>query len=175
MPLGETRNDQINEALAEIPELKDSPYAQYPMNYSKEWLSLDSSIDGNPAFIPADDVGGEEPRKQNYVHGKGPKWKVGYYHLLTKTSYQILYRRIQPTIKPTGFGVFKKRQYTIPSPKMRERLELALEIISQRIKLQTPQEVPQNGVAERSKTDAGHQQMNDLTGAIRFNGGWTGA
>ena len=60
------------------------------------------------------------------------------YHLLTQESYKILRDRIQQMVWPTGFSVFRKRQYTIPSPKMRERLEEALDTISKLATQKTP-------------------------------------
>ena len=108
--------------------------------------------------------------KQHYVHGNGPEG-IGYYHLLTKQSYKILQRRIRPMIQPTGYGIFRKREYTIPSPRMRELLQRALDVISKRAKMNAPQEVEEKGLAVKG---AGLGMMDDMVGATRFRAGWTG-
>lgn len=72
------------------PELT-SEYAKYPMSRDA-WLSPDGTGPNSaPAFIQqAQDVG----PKPNYVYGPGPK-NLGYYHILTRESYKILYARLR--------------------------------------------------------------------------------
>lgn len=79
------------------PELASS-YAQYPMR-REAWLKVDGQGPGNvPGFISSPSFQG---LKQNYVFGQ-PKhrgvakeqYAVGYYHLLTRESYNILFRRV---------------------------------------------------------------------------------
>lgn len=50
------------------------------------------TAEGKPLFIKGE--GSQEPaRKDDYVYGPGPLgW--GYYHLLTRVSYEILFRRM---------------------------------------------------------------------------------
>tara|TARA_B100001142_G_C14137585_1_gene579352 strand:+ start:407 stop:889 length:483 start_codon:yes stop_codon:yes gene_type:complete len=54
------------------------------------------TADGKPLFIQGD--GKEEPvRKVDYVYGAGP-FGWGYYHLLTRNSYGILFPRLQSSM-----------------------------------------------------------------------------
>ena len=71
------------------PELS-SKYATYPLTRDR-WLKFDESIDGNTAFIAAEQ---DEGMKENYVYCKVGLKGPGYYHLLTKVSYVNLYNRI---------------------------------------------------------------------------------
>ena len=84
----ERKNQQMQMACEEL----KSPYAAYPMERDA-WLSLDGTgPNGAPAFIAGNFAG----LKEHYVYGQ-PRAKdkpLGYYHLLTRESYSILYRRV---------------------------------------------------------------------------------
>jgi hypothetical protein len=78
------KNEQMRRACPELA----SPYAKYPMA-REAWLSPDGTGPNSaPAFIPGANVG----LKPDYVYGPGPK-NTGYYHLLTRESYAIVYAR----------------------------------------------------------------------------------
>ena len=87
--------EETNRKMAKYcPELA-SEYAKYPMQRAK-WLDpRELDPEGKPCYIQGPDAG----PKPNYVFGPG-KCGRGYYHLLTRFSYQILYARLanaQPT------------------------------------------------------------------------------
>lgn len=135
-----TKTDQANEALNEVPELFKNPLATFPM--SQEFWVPPSKIMTNckgvdvPAFIAAETPSG---RRTDYVYGPGPNGK-GYYHLQTRVSYQILRQRLrQQTEGTTCCGA---TEYEINSPKIRERLKAALEIVERRAKRTIPTEAP---------------------------------
>ena len=90
-----TRDDEINAAMPKVqPELA-SKYVSYPMK-RQVWLSIDGQIDGNiPAFIPhkKDPNFPKPPLKEDYVWGAGPRG-FGYYHILCREAYKILYHRV---------------------------------------------------------------------------------
>ena len=70
-----------------VPELS-SDYAKYPMTRDR-WLSAkEKGPKGEPCFIAGPSVG----PKPDYVYGRGT-FGEGYYHLLTKQSYCIVYAR----------------------------------------------------------------------------------
>jgi len=81
--------EKVNAFMSKyLPEL-ESDYAKYPMNRPK-WLSPgDTGPNGEPCFLQETNTG----VKRNYVFGSGPFGK-GYYHLLTREAYKILYVRI---------------------------------------------------------------------------------
>lgn len=84
------KNAQLNSKMVKYcPELA-SEWAKYPLAY-KAWLSPNGTgPKGVPCWIPAPK--GTE-MKLDYVHGAGPRgW--GYYHLLCRQSYTILYARL---------------------------------------------------------------------------------
>lgn len=90
-----TRDDEINMAMSKVaPELA-SKYVSYPMK-RQAWLSIDGQIDGSlPAFIPhkKDPNFPTTPLKDDYVWGTGPRG-FGYYHILCREAYKILYHRV---------------------------------------------------------------------------------
>lgn len=130
-----TRTDQINNALNEVPELKDNPLAKFPLQ-QQQWVAPEGTIDdGDPAFQPCDASRGV--LRTNHVFGPGPCGK-GYYHLLTQRSYQILMHRLRQQTK--GTTCCGSTEYDVPSPKIRERLDLALKIVKARAKLPQPRE-----------------------------------
>ncbi|GFH44748.1 hypothetical protein CTEN210_01222 [Chaetoceros tenuissimus] len=96
-----TRDDEINAAMPKVaPELA-SKYAAYPMK-RQVWLSFNGQIDGNiPAFIPhqKDPYYPTIPLKEDYVWGTGPRG-FGYYHILCREAYVILYHRISHMVAP---------------------------------------------------------------------------
>ncbi|KAI2488709.1 hypothetical protein MHU86_25763 [Fragilaria crotonensis] len=68
-----------------------SEYAVYPMA-RESWLSPDGTGPNSaPGFLPESNVG----PKPNYVYGHGGRKGTGYYHILTRNSYQILNHRLQ--------------------------------------------------------------------------------
>lgn len=71
------------------PELA-SVYAKYPLSCSA-WMSPDAKGPSGAACFVSAPRG--SPLKTDYVHGPGPKG-FGYYHLLTRDSYVILYARL---------------------------------------------------------------------------------
>ncbi|CAB9500074.1 expressed unknown protein [Seminavis robusta] len=85
------KNAKINAKMARVcPELA-SEYARYPLQM-KSWVSPDAmGPNKNPCWISA--PRGTTERKDDYAFGAGKKgW--GYYHLLTRDSYTILYARL---------------------------------------------------------------------------------
>jgi len=96
-----TRDDEINAAMPKVaPELA-SKYVSYPMK-RQVWLSVNGQIDGNvPAFIPhkKDPNFPNTPLKDDYVWGTGPRG-FGYYHILCREAYVILYHRISFMVAP---------------------------------------------------------------------------
>ncbi|GFH44747.1 hypothetical protein CTEN210_01221 [Chaetoceros tenuissimus] len=96
-----TRDDEINAAMPKVaPELA-SKYAAYPIK-RQVWLSIDGQIDGSlPAFIPhkKDPNFPFPPEKEDYVWGTGPRG-FGYYHILCREAYVILYHRVHEMALP---------------------------------------------------------------------------
>lgn len=90
---------EINAKMARVcPELS-SPYAAYPLLIT-EWLGPSrTGSNGEIGFIQ--EVSRNAPSKPDYVHGPGPNG-VGYYHLLTRDSYRILYNRLNNEAPDTG-------------------------------------------------------------------------
>lgn len=80
------------------PELA-SKYAQYPLNNSRWMFPQETLSGGQPGFIPASQPSG---LKVNYVFGRTTELGSGYYHLLTRTSYQLLFNRIQSEAPASG-------------------------------------------------------------------------
>ena len=84
------RNAKLNEKMVRFaPELA-SEYAKYPLSYPSWIRPTGNGPKNSPCFESA-------PRgsamKMDYVHGPGPKG-FGYYHLLTREAYVILYARL---------------------------------------------------------------------------------
>lgn len=84
------RNAELNAKMVKFcPELA-SKYAQYPMQM-KSWVSPTAKApNGDSCWISAP-MG--SPLKQDYVLGPGQNGR-GYYHILTRDSYKILYARL---------------------------------------------------------------------------------
>ena len=86
-------SDKITETNAKMakfcPELA-SEFAKYPLQ-NKFWMDANASgPKGVPMWISAPKG---SPLKMDYAHGAGKRgW--GYYHLLTRDSYNILYARL---------------------------------------------------------------------------------
>lgn len=93
--------EEVNAAFDLIePEILSSPYARYPMQFER-WLGFDEKFEGNPSFIPSNT---DEGFRKNYVYCKyGPVGK-GYYHLLTKVSWNNLYSKLMNEGPGTGCG-----------------------------------------------------------------------
>eukprot|EP00545_Synedropsis_sp_CCMP1620_P014548 CAMPEP_0119013640 /NCGR_PEP_ID=MMETSP1176-20130426/8652_1 /TAXON_ID=265551 /ORGANISM="Synedropsis recta cf, Strain CCMP1620" /LENGTH=136 /DNA_ID=CAMNT_0006966745 /DNA_START=56 /DNA_END=466 /DNA_ORIENTATION=- len=77
------------------PEL-ESKYARFPMK-SERWRATDEVIDGQPCFIPQAYKG----VKNNYIWGNRRAGK-GFYHLVTRESYGILFDRLTDEIPYGG-------------------------------------------------------------------------
>jgi len=89
-----------NEMLVKfLPELASS-YGKYPLRYNR-WLSPgERGPNGEPCFISAPhNMGIKEP----YVWGHREPKGTGYYHLLTKAAYEVLYSRIKDDPPVDGF------------------------------------------------------------------------
>uniref|UniRef100_A0A7S3DTF4 Uncharacterized protein n=1 Tax=Entomoneis paludosa TaxID=265537 RepID=A0A7S3DTF4_9STRA len=83
----EFKNQQLQRTCPELA----SKYAAYPLDRS-EWLMLEGTgPDQAPAF-----VAGTTPdqRKEDYVFGNNGPSGTGYYHLLTRYAYTLLYQRV---------------------------------------------------------------------------------
>ena len=95
--------DEMNQKMAKVcPELASS-YAKYPLKQSR-WLDpQDTGPKGEPCFMASQQDAGV---KMDYVFGPG-RLSRGYYHLLTKDSYKILYARTLNTA-PSGCCAFDK-------------------------------------------------------------------
>ena len=92
--------EEYNGAMVKvIPEL-NSPYAKYPLKEAA-WTVPTGKINGEDAFIPYSKTADEPPMKKNYVWGPGG-CGYGYYHLMTRYSYAILYARISKNRPATG-------------------------------------------------------------------------
>ena len=88
--------EETNRKMAKYcPELA-SEYAKYPMQRAKWLKPKETDPEGKPCFLAGPDAG----PKPNYVFGPGECGR-GYYHLLTLSSYQILYPRLANE-QPTG-------------------------------------------------------------------------
>lgn len=88
MPTAEFKNEQMKMACPEL----GSPYAAYPMT-REAWLSMDGTGPNSaPAFLGGANTG----LKAHYVYGKprGDEKPPGYYHLLTREAYSILFQRV---------------------------------------------------------------------------------
>jgi hypothetical protein len=84
------KNSETNAKMARVcPELA-SEYARFPL-HNKAWMSPKAKGPKDiPLWVSAPKG---SPMKMDHVHGAGPKgW--GYYHLLTRDSYHILYARL---------------------------------------------------------------------------------
>jgi hypothetical protein len=92
MPTTDTeRNDAMGKVAPELLSL----YAKYPLQ-QKAWLSPDGiGPKSEPGFIKdAEAKKNAAVVKEHYVHGNGTKGR-GYYHILTRESYNILFVRLQ--------------------------------------------------------------------------------
>ena len=97
----EEANTATNETLIKfLPELA-SLYGKYPLRYHR-WLSPgERGPNGEPCFITASqDMGVKHP----YVWGNQGSKGAGYYHLLTKAAYTILYNKLKDN-PPEGYIV----------------------------------------------------------------------
>ena len=75
--------------VALCPEL-GSEYAKYPLK-GKQWLSPKAKVSGDEyAFIASETDNGPKP---DYVYGTG-SFGRGYYHILTRQAYKVLYGRL---------------------------------------------------------------------------------
>lgn len=85
------KNAETNAKMARFcPELA-SEYAKYPLQGIRAWLSPNGTgPKGVPCWISAPKG---SAMKMDYVHGPGKKG-FGYYHILTRDSYTILYARL---------------------------------------------------------------------------------
>mmetsp|Transcript_7674 Transcript_7674/g.9462 ORF Transcript_7674/g.9462 Transcript_7674/m.9462 type:complete len:176 (+) Transcript_7674:87-614(+) len=111
--MSSSKNEKINEQMTRVcPDLA-SQYAKYPLK-RQAWLSIDGTI-GNEssssptastisAFLPAKDDGVPDS-KPDYVYGHGEKG-LGYYHLLTRNSYEILHKRLYSQTGPISCCCF---------------------------------------------------------------------
>ena len=82
------KNDQMKMVCPELA----SPFAEYPMD-REAWLMTDGTgPEGRPAYLQGPDEG----LKEHYVYGqpRNKQLPPGYYHLLTRESYSILYKRV---------------------------------------------------------------------------------
>jgi hypothetical protein len=95
--------DEMNAKMVKVaPELA-SFYARYPLNGQRWYNPNEKGPKGEPCFIAnAADAG----LKPDYVYGPG-RYGKGYYSLLTKDSYQILYSRVANQA-PSGCCAFSK-------------------------------------------------------------------
>ena len=87
--------EEINAFMVKFaPELQSS-YAQYPLNRDRWYEPTETDLNGEPCYIPFGAVGGGGggQRKRDYVFGNG-SCGIGYYNLLTKDSYNILYQKV---------------------------------------------------------------------------------
>ena len=92
--------EEINRIMIKyVPELKSS-YAKYPLNRNRWYEPNEKGPKGEPCFIPVSNQRPEENIKLDYVYGAGP-YGFGYYSLLTKYSYDNLYRRVESMPPPS--------------------------------------------------------------------------
>jgi hypothetical protein len=98
-----TNADEMNAKMVKVaPELASS-YARYPLHGQRWCDPKEKGPKGEPCFMAnAADAG----LKLDYVYGPG-RYGKGYYSLLTKDSYKILYPRILNQA-PTGCCAFSK-------------------------------------------------------------------
>jgi len=84
-------HERMNTKMANVaPELSSS-YAIYPLR-GTHWVETSGTIsNGDSCFVANGDDGLNN--KIDYVHGPGPHGR-GYYHLLTRHAYVILYTRL---------------------------------------------------------------------------------
>lgn len=89
----EAKNRQLQMVFPELA----SKYAQYPLQ-REAWLSLDGTgPESAPAFVGGGNIG----MKEHYVYGSGPK-EHGYYHVLAREAYSILFKRARSEAPPAG-------------------------------------------------------------------------
>ena len=99
------RQDEINAKMVKLcPELA-SQYAKYPLK-RKQWLSPNAKVDDKTkAFIASQSDTGPKP---DYVFGPGPL-SMGYYHILTRNAYKILYVRLTKEQPPVACCCFASK------------------------------------------------------------------
>ena len=85
-------SDDINSKMARIAPELSSKYAAYPLNNSRWLFPQEKLADNEAGFVSAYGNPGVKP---NYVYGRTEELGPGYYHLLTRTSYQILFNRLR--------------------------------------------------------------------------------
>ncbi|KAL7490732.1 hypothetical protein ACHAWT_000269 [Skeletonema menzelii] len=111
MVVSQTCADEINAKMARIAPVLKSPYAQYPLSAQSGrsmWVNPDGgrTAKGEPCFIAGQ--GKDQPiMKEHYVYGAG-SLGFGYYHLLTRDSYKILYIRLQSSTPYVCCSCFNK-------------------------------------------------------------------
>mmetsp|Transcript_5228 Transcript_5228/g.14676 ORF Transcript_5228/g.14676 Transcript_5228/m.14676 type:complete len:224 (+) Transcript_5228:23-694(+) len=93
----EDRNARLQRVLVKYcPELEGSSYATYPLTADK-WMQPNEQFQGQYLFQASPHNVGP---KRDHVWGKGP-FGIGYYHLLTKQPYTILYTKHMNTAPNT--------------------------------------------------------------------------
>jgi hypothetical protein len=91
-------NEEINRQFANVASELSSSYATYPLAKS-HWVDhKGTTATGEPCFVANAEENAME--KPDYVHGNGPLGR-GYYHLLTRQAYAILYGRLTKS-RPSG-------------------------------------------------------------------------
>lgn len=107
-----SRAAEVNEQMKRVAPELDSSYATYPLSIQsgqKLWVdpAKGKTSKGEPVFIKGDGRPTATTQvKPDYVYGAGPLG-FGWYHLLTRDSYNALYRRLQST-QPSMCCAFSK-------------------------------------------------------------------
>lgn len=118
--------EHMNACLEELPELKLSNIARYPLELPS-WVNPSAKINGKiPAFIPYPAKDGEKVELlQDYVWGPNTHG-MGYYHVWTKQAYRILTNRVTKELHRTA-KLF--RRYAEEEKLHRSKLMVAREIL----------------------------------------------
>ncbi|KAL7551355.1 hypothetical protein ACHAWF_014555 [Thalassiosira exigua] len=99
MSISKSRSDEVNARMARVAPELSSPYAKYPLSASggRKWVSPGGGTTpkGEPCWIQGQGKAtAQTPRRDHYVYGPG-SCEFGYYHLLTRDSYNILFVQLQ--------------------------------------------------------------------------------
>lgn len=143
------KDRETNERMVRLfPEL-ESKHATYPLKRQK-WLAEAGSVGSNdgtstPAFLPYDkDPNFDATLKPDYAWGPGPRG-FGYYHMLTRQSYKILYARAKNNPAPIQCCCFG-------SPELKLKVE-DLDIVSDILYNRSIASIPDDMLAAKEAID----------------------
>mmetsp|Transcript_28013 Transcript_28013/g.44054 ORF Transcript_28013/g.44054 Transcript_28013/m.44054 type:complete len:180 (-) Transcript_28013:1213-1752(-) len=111
MAISQARADEVNAKMARVASELTSPYAKYPLSAQtgrSMWVNPSGGRTAKDELCFIAGQGKDEPmKKPDYVYGPGTMG-YGYYHLLTRDSYKILYVRLQSAAPVACCSCFNK-------------------------------------------------------------------